>query len=614
MRGYFGKTLMLSLVATGVLVACGAEDPSAGDTPEEDAVAEPELDWELDDELDSADLACPPDNPECDGLEAACTFEEEEEGDGSGAPGSELMGVTDPKTSTGKYRAWPGGRIPYAFARDSKGNILLDATTREKLSKVMTAWETLTEGRVRFRQKSSTDTAYVEILTGKTLVRPFVGYRANRVQELYLKKGEVGPVIRHELGHVLGLHHEQRRSDRLKHIQVKSQNIVDSKHCRYQFSACSDCERLGSYDIASVMQYRSKRDLSACRIDGKPVLLKLDGSLIDHDWKISVKDLNSVALLYSGSCSPESNAQFCSRHAKNCGTFGGTDNCGNARTASCGSCTSPQTCGGGGTANVCGGGTSSTSDPIPESGSLSVAGICADVAGGSTADGAKLLTWSCHGSGNQDFRVTKYRQLKVSHSLKCASVIGASVPGALVEQATCSSTAARQQWKFQNMEIVNGKNGKCLYVPSSGYFSGQSVMFGSCTGSANQKFNYRPDTEELKAGGYCLTPRGGAATGNDVILRPCDGRLSQRWFQSRGGFVNRANTGQCLRVEGGPTSGTVAEVAECNDALGQRWALRGDIRDARSGLCLKGSSSSGVQLALDTCNASKAQKWTFWSR
>jgi subtilisin family serine protease len=57
------------------------------------------------------------------------------------------------------------------------------------------------------------------------------------------------------------------------------------------------------------------------------------------------------------SCTPESDGTFCSRLGKNCGTATANDNCGASRTvSSCGTCTSPQTCGGGGTANVCGGG------------------------------------------------------------------------------------------------------------------------------------------------------------------------------------------------------------------------------------------------------------------
>ncbi|MGI5865588.1 MAG: WD40/YVTN/BNR-like repeat-containing protein, partial [Myxococcales bacterium] len=53
-------------------------------------------------------------------------------------------------------------------------------------------------------------------------------------------------------------------------------------------------------------------------------------------------------------CTPETNAAFCARLGKECGTFSGTDNCGQPRTASCGSCASPESCGGGGTPNQCG--------------------------------------------------------------------------------------------------------------------------------------------------------------------------------------------------------------------------------------------------------------------
>jgi hypothetical protein len=63
----------------------------------------------------------------------------------------------------------------------------------------------------------------------------------------------------------------------------------------------------------------------------------------------------------TASCTPETDPAFCSRLGKNCGGFSGTDNCGAARTvASCGTCTAPQTCGGAGAANVCGGTTTCT--------------------------------------------------------------------------------------------------------------------------------------------------------------------------------------------------------------------------------------------------------------
>src|SRR3954447_26581811 len=54
-------------------------------------------------------------------------------------------------------------------------------------------------------------------------------------------------------------------------------------------------------------------------------------------------------------CVPESDATFCTRLAKTCGTLTGTDNCGAARNVvSCGTCVAPQTCGGASIANICG--------------------------------------------------------------------------------------------------------------------------------------------------------------------------------------------------------------------------------------------------------------------
>ena len=44
-------------------------------------------------------------------------------------------------------------------------------------------------------------------------------------------------------------------------------------------------------------------------------------------------------------CVAESNAVFCERQDKECGSFRGPDNCGTTRTANCGACTFPESCG-----------------------------------------------------------------------------------------------------------------------------------------------------------------------------------------------------------------------------------------------------------------------------
>jgi hypothetical protein len=533
------RTLFLAILVPFLVLGCSTLDEELPD----DLPDEP-LDWDLDDDEMAAAPVCPPDEPECDALHEADVELEDE-------PEAATYGLTDPKTASGSFRAWPGGRIPYRFATGSNA---INATTRDRLSQGMTNWEKLTEGRIKFRAATSSDTAYVLVKRGSTRVSPFVGYRAGRVQELYLRDNEYLTVIKHELGHVLGFHHEQRRTDRGNHIQVRTANIVDSAHCRYQFSKCTDCERLGPYDRTSVMHYRT-HDLSGCRTG--PVLLKLDGTTISHTWKISPRDLDAVAAMYDPVPAPPPPADA----------------------------------------------------SLPETGSLTAAGgLCADVAGGSTLDGATVLSWTCHGGGNQDWRATKNRQLRAKHSLRCMEVAGAAKPGARVEQAACADTL-EQKWRFADMEIVNGATGKCLEIPNGNYASGQRVGYATCNATKRQRFTYRPHQETILAGGLCLTARPDA----DVVLRPCDGRTSQRWFQGRGGFVSRSHSGQCLRVEGGAKSGTRIEVRACNDQVGQRWALRGEIRDRRAGLCLRGGER-GTPLALASCDGSSPQRWTFWSR
>jgi len=54
-----------------------------------------------------------------------------------------------------------------------------------------------------------------------------------------------------------------------------------------------------------------------------------------------------------GTCVPQTDSQFCAAAGKNCGTFSGTDNCAASRSAGCGTCPSNETCGGEGATNVC---------------------------------------------------------------------------------------------------------------------------------------------------------------------------------------------------------------------------------------------------------------------
>jgi hypothetical protein len=523
-------------LAIALAAGCTAEvsDEPTGLDPEADFA----LAWEVDPQLEGSPPACPPDDPACDRLDTADTEEAElletleAAIEGALAPeddGTGVFALADPLSSTGKYRIWPNGRIPYVFAKTSSGAYQLDASTRATVSAAMTSWTSLTEGRIKFVAKTSTDKAYVSIRRGDPRVRPFVGYRKDQVQELYLRQDEYLTVTKHELGHVIGFHHEQRRSDRASHIQVRTGNIVNSDTCRFQFSVCSTCKKVGTYDRVSVMHYRTT-DLANCRTG--PVLLKLDGSAIAHTWKISTKDKNAVATMYAA------NASF-----------------------------APVIDGPGASA-------------LPASGSVVVGDGCLDVVGGSVAEGAAIGRAACAGGASQDWRATRGGQLRAAHSLRCTAVAGDSVPGAAVEQAVCTADDPAQRWTFTGMELVHGATGDCLAA------RGDAVVAGACSGGDDQRFDFRAEGEALVAGGLCLTVPD--AVGDAVGLRACDGSAGQRWLQARGGFVSRASLGHCLGV----TDGRLA-LAECTDDADQRWALRGAIRDGRAGLCLDGGSAGG---------------------
>ncbi|QBY55513.1 RICIN domain-containing protein [Cupriavidus oxalaticus] len=127
---------------------------------------------------------------------------------------------------------------------------------------------------------------------------------------------------------------------------------------------------------------------------------------------------------------------------------------------------------------------------------LSMSGLCIDVAGISLDDGANVLVWTCNGQANQKWQLTQagtQYQLIAEHSGKCMDIAGISqTPG-----------ASAVQWP--------------------------------CNGQANQQFGlHRQGTGYsiiAAHSGMCLAPQGGASpqAGQAVVQMPCDGSASQTW-------------------------------------------------------------------------------------
>jgi hypothetical protein len=139
---------------------------------------------------------------------------------------------------------WPGGTVPYVWGPN------MDATFRNETRRAMNRWEDAAQRRVRFVEqtglgwnghlthlaamrvvriekiKSGTSSASV----GSTPDQWYGGLQLNLRQNLQVNGSDVTiyTVALHELGHVLGLWHEQQRADRNTFVELTQTDLNDT--------------------------------------------------------------------------------------------------------------------------------------------------------------------------------------------------------------------------------------------------------------------------------------------------------------------------------------------------------------------------------------------------
>lgn len=84
-----------------------------------------------------------------------------------------------------------------------------------------------------------------------------------------------GSVI-HEIGHAVGLIHEQKRPDRDTYITVNYSNI--RPNWRSQYDKCSGCTSNGTFDFNSIMLYGARASSSVVYNTSIPAMTKKNGS------------------------------------------------------------------------------------------------------------------------------------------------------------------------------------------------------------------------------------------------------------------------------------------------------------------------------------------------
>ncbi len=153
---------------------------------------------------------------------------------------------------TGVYATnlWPNGIVPYEF------DPAVTSLNRTRAVGSMADWEIVSS--VDFIERT-TETNYV-YLQNSNKYSSSVGMVGGK-QVINIYNWELVHKITHELGHALGLWHEQSRVDRDTYITVEWDNIAEGYE--HNFNRHDTAGVYGPYDFASIMHY-SQCTFSKC--------------------------------------------------------------------------------------------------------------------------------------------------------------------------------------------------------------------------------------------------------------------------------------------------------------------------------------------------------------
>jgi len=192
--------------------------------------------------------------------------------------------------------AWPEGIIPYDVSRLTEDQAI---TVRQAMQRWMD-----TSAGIAFVPRNS-ESAYVNF-TGCTDAgnnTSQTGFKTGRRSDINItafwwRQGEWMPA--HELGHVLGFHHEHARWDRDDYVKIHYENIKAGRSSDYDWIARTNwLVTTTAYDYSSIMHYRVCWTSSCegqCRDgDGSSPCAVIDPIGTDHDRIIGQWSDNGIS-------------------------------------------------------------------------------------------------------------------------------------------------------------------------------------------------------------------------------------------------------------------------------------------------------------------------------
>jgi len=191
---------------------------------------------------------------------------------------------------------WPDGIIPYDFSKLTEDQ---QATVMQAMQRWMN-----TGARIAFVPRTS-QAAYINF-TGRTDAgnnTSQTGFKAAprtdiNITAFWWRQGEWMPA--HELGHVLGFHHEHARWDRDAYVTIHYEHIKDGRSADYDWIPKTNWLVSSTpYDYYSIMHYRvcwTSRCESECRDgDGSSPCAVIDPVGRNYDQVIGQWSANGIS-------------------------------------------------------------------------------------------------------------------------------------------------------------------------------------------------------------------------------------------------------------------------------------------------------------------------------